>query len=184
MNLFDKSYEFNATLKDHPIGDQNIYRLYYINYHRIGTSYGHYINNIGVIDWPCEPFMLPEGMTREEGFKVLSYLTDFIEKRKDVEIGSLRSTRILDQVLDLERLGFKKVKENDENKILNLFTVDGRVLLFKMSKLYRKYFEWYTENITLEEVQEIYAKHNMEFRDIVWHDKESQKEISLNRTKN
>jgi len=27
--------------------------------------------------------------------------------------------------------GFKRVKEDDENKILNLFTVSGRILLFK-----------------------------------------------------
>ena len=30
-----KDYEFNADLEDHQIKDQNIYRLYYINYHRI-----------------------------------------------------------------------------------------------------------------------------------------------------
>ena len=40
---------------------------------------GRQDNNVGVVDWPCKPFMLPNGMTREECFKVLSYLTDFIE---------------------------------------------------------------------------------------------------------
>ena len=168
-------YEFEAELENHPIGNQNIYRLYYINYHRIGENYGMGPNNIGLIDWPCKPFMLPEGMTREEGFKVLSYLTDFIEKRDDVEEGSLTSVRTLDSVLSNERFGFKRVEKTDEDKILNLFTVGGRALLFKKSEYYEKYFEWYTENVTKEEVEEIYNKIGMEFRDIIWLDKEESK---------
>ena len=146
-----------------------------MNYHRIGESYGRQDNNVGMINWPCNPFMFPEGMSREEGFKVLSYLTDFIEKREDTEPCSLKSVRTLDGVLDLERFGFKRVKEDDENKILNLFTVSGRLLLFQRSKLYPKYFEWYVENVTLEEVTNIYTKYNMEFRDIVWLDNQNDK---------
>lgn len=118
-------------------------------------------------------------MSREEGFKVLSYLTDFIEKRDDVELGSLTSVRTLDSVLSNERFGFKRVEEIDEDKILNLFTIDGRALLFKRSELYKKYFEWYTENVTKEEVEEIYSKIGMEFKDIVWLDKENNKEKVL-----
>lgn len=170
-----RDFEFNTSLEDHPIGNENIYRLYYIDYHRIGEYDGRTDNNIGMINWPCKPFMLPKGMTREEGFKVLSYLTDFIEKREDTKPCSLKSVRTLDSILDLERLGFTRVKEDDENKILNLFTVSGRLLLFKKSNLYPKYFEWYTKNITLEEVTNIYAKYNMEFRDIVWLDNQNDK---------
>lgn len=155
-------------MENHPVGNQDIYRLYFVNYHRIGESYGRDENNVGMINWPCLPFMFPEGMSREEGFKVLSYLTDFIEKRNDIESCSLKSVRTLDSILDLERFGFKRVEEGDENKILNLFTISGRISLFKKSNLYTKYFEWYVEDVTLEEVKSIYAKHNMEFRDIVW----------------
>jgi len=176
--LPNRDFEFDAILKDHPIGDQNIYRLYFVDYHRIREYDGRQDNNVGVVDWPCKPFMLPNGMTREEGFKVLSYLTDFIEKRYDVEVCSLKSVRTLDGVLDLERFGFKRVKETDENKILNLFTVSGRLLLFKKSELYNKYFEWYVENVTLEEVISIYSKYNMEFKDIVWRDSQNDKGYS------
>ena len=35
----NRDYEFEATLEDHPIGNQNIYRLYYVNFHRIGESF-------------------------------------------------------------------------------------------------------------------------------------------------
>ncbi len=170
-----RDFEFDAELEDHPIGNQNIYRLYYINYHRIGEGYGHRKNNIGIINWRFNPFILPKEMTREEGFKVLSYLTDFIEKREDTEPCSFKSVSTLDGVLNLERFGFTRVEEKDESKILNLFTVDGRLLLFKRSNLYSKYFEWYVENVTKEEVKSIYAKHNMEFRDIVWLDNPKEK---------
>lgn len=176
--LQNRDFEFEAVLEDHPIGNQNIYRLYFVNYHRIREYDGRQDNNVGVVDWACNPFMLPNGMTREDMFKVLSYLTDFIEKRDDVEECSLKSVRTLDGVLDLERFGFKRVKETDENKILNLFTVSGRLLLFKRSELYEKYFEWYAQNVTLEEVISIYSKYNMEFKDIVWCDSPNDKGYS------
>ena len=164
----NKDFEFDAVFEDHPIGSQNIYRLYYVDYHRIGQGYGMKNNNIGIINWNFEPFMFPNGMTREEGFKVLSYFTDVIEKKENIDVGSFKSVKTLDENIALGRIGFTKVKENDENKILNLFTVSGRVLLFKKSELYQKYFEWYSENVTLNEVKEIYTKYNMEFKDVLF----------------
>ena len=121
-------------------------------------------------------FMLPEGMTREEGFKILSYLTDFIEKRKDTEACSLKSVRTLDGVLDLDRFGFQKVTTNPKD-VIDLFTVSGRILLFKQSEFYEKYFEWYTENVTRREIEKIYKKYNMTFEDIIWLDKPVQKTL-------
>lgn len=164
----NKDFEFDAVFEDHPIGNQNIYRLYYVDYHRIGQGYGMKNNNIGIINWNFEPFMFPNGMTREEGFKVLSYFTDVIEKKENIDVGSFKSVKTLDENIALGRIGFTKVKENDENKIINLFTVSGRVLLFKKSDLYQKYFEWYSENVTLNEVKEIYTKYNMEFKDVLF----------------
>lgn len=179
LNLFEygsRDYEFNAVFENHPIGEQDIYRLYYVNYHRINEYDGCTKNNIGLIDYPCKPFKLPEGMSREDAFKVLSYLTDFIEKHVDVEAYSLKAVRTLDEVLDLDRFGFNHVEEKDENKILNLFTVTGRLLLFKKSDLYPKYFEWYKENVSKREVMKIYAKYGMEFSDIVWLDDKKNEE--------
>ena len=159
-----KENEFDAELENH-----DIYRLYYINYHIMGRpkSIFSFGKNIGLINWPFKPFMLPNGMSREEGFKVLSYLANYIEKNKDIEPASLKSVKILDGVLDLERLGFKRVEEKDEDKIINLFTVGGRFYLFKKSELYKKYFEWYTEDVSLEEVKRIYSNCGIDFYDLV-----------------
>ena len=78
-------------------------------------------------------------------------------------------------MLKLNFIEISKVASSWEYKILNLFTVSGRLLLFKSSKLYSKYFEWYVENVTLEEVTNIYAKNNMIFKDIVWLDNKNAK---------
>lgn len=170
-----RDYEFNGVFEDHPIGNQDTYRLYYVNYHRINEYEGCDHNNIGMIDYPLSPFKMPEGMSREDGFKVLSYLTDDIEKQPDVGPYSLKAVRTLDKVLDLERFGFTRVEETDEDKILNLFTVTGRLLLFQKSNLYPKYFEWYTEGVSRREVQRIYANLGLEFKDVVWADEEEAK---------
>lgn len=165
-----RDFEFDATFENHPIGNQDIYRLYFVDYHRINEYAGRQDNNIGRITWPCNTFRFPEEMSREEGFKVLSYLVDCTEKLDATKPWFYKSSRALDGVFCLERFGFKTVKEKDEDKILNLFIVSGRLLLFKNSELYSKYFNWYVENVTLEEVISIYAKHNIDFRDIEWFD--------------
>ncbi len=169
-SLDNRDYEFEAELEDHPLGNQNIYRLHYINYHRIGESYGQRGNNVGVIDWPFKPFVLPNGMSREDSFKVLSYLTDFIETQLNLEPCSHKSVSILDNVLNLERLGFKKLNislDIASTNVIDLFTVSGRLQLFKNSNHYQRYFEWYTEGITFDEVNNIYNKCGIQFYDLV-----------------
>lgn len=171
FNPISRNFEFQANLEDHPIGTQDIYRLYYVNYHRICEYDGCMEDNIGVINWCGKPFKFPKGMTREEGFKVLSYLADFIERRPDIEECSWKSVTTLNSVLDLERFGFVRVEESNINKIIDLFTVDGRLLLFKkMSEHYPRYFNWYVKKVSRQEVVEIYERCCLEFQDIRWLD--------------
>lgn len=167
-----REYEFKADLEDHDLGDKDVYRLHFVGYYYSKLTDGYHVH-----DYPLSTFKLPEEMTREEGFKILSYLTDFIEKREDVEEASAASVITLDKILDLERFGFKKVKEKDESKIADLFTVQGRILRFKKSRYYSKYYNWYTEHITRNEIEKIYEAHNMKFQDIVWQDNPKQRNL-------
>lgn len=176
LGISERDYEFDAELEDHEIPNSNYYRLHYVEFYRRNEQIDPRPDNIGITNWPCSTFMLPEGMTREEGFKILSYLTDFIEKRKDTEVCSLKSVRTLDGVLDLDRFGFQKVTTNPKD-VIDLFTVSGRILLFKQSEFYEKYFEWYTENVTRREIEKIYKKYNMTFEDIIWLDKPVQRTL-------
>ena len=169
MNFINnKINEFDADLEDHEIKEGSIYRLYYLNYHRIGTEYGYVKDNVGVVDWPFLPFSLPTNMSREDAFSVLSYLSDYIEKESHLEPCSFESVSTLNEVLNIPRLGFKRVtKQVPEETIINLYTVTGRVLLFKQSKHYADYFEWYREGVTSEEVKKIYQKIGIDFYDLV-----------------
>ena len=154
-----KDYEFTTDLENHDIGDKNIYRLYYLNYMR-----SYMTDGVHMVNYPYKPFLLPSGMERDDAFKVLSYLTDFIERREDVEECSLKSVAMLDSILDIDRFGFMHLNEKiDDEDIVDLFTVTGRIHLFKNSPLYQKYFDWYTPGITEEEVIDIYKKCNMTF---------------------
>lgn len=175
----NRAYEFYANFENHPLGNQEIYRLRYINYHRIGENFSQDNNNIGIVDWPLKPFYLPVGMGREEAFKVLSYLTDFIENTLNLEPCSSKSVIKLDKVLNLARLGFSKIDAVfpiNSKEVIDLFTVTGRLLLFKRSAYYKRYFDWYTEGVTFDEVKEIYSRCGIEFYDLTF-DKDPQKLI-------
>ena len=106
-------------------------------------------------------------MSREDGFKVLSYLTDYIEEKGNMKECSLKSVQTLDQVLDIERLGFTRVEDYQKEDVIDLFTVAGRLKRFMNTPYYEKYFEWYIPGITKEEIVNIYDNLNMTFTDLV-----------------
>lgn len=176
----NRDYEFEAEFENHPLGNQNLYRLHYVNYHRFGENCGMKPNNVGVHDCLFKPFILPKGMNREDAFKVLSYLTDYMESSFQLQPCSRISVAMLDK--DLEKFGFIRAKHpisKDDTDVIDLFTVTGRLLLFKQSKYYPKYFEWYTENVTVEEVKEIYAKCGIAFYDLKDEEKEQIRALVL-----
>ena len=170
LNLQDElANEFEADFENHTLGNQKIYRLHYINYYRANNNAKKY----RTVDWPFDLFMLPNGMSREDAFKVLSYLTDYIENNPNIEPYSYKSVATLNSILDLQQLGFKKLNKNisvSEEEIIDLWTVEGRVALFKKSKYYLSYYEWYFESISLEEVQSIYRKIGKNYNDIILND--------------
>ena len=176
-NIFSKiknqEDEFDADLEDHPIGNQNIYRLHYYESHKRGPE-GKY----GVVDMYYKPFMFPSGMSREDGFKVLSYLTNYIEDKGNLKECSLKSVKTLNEVLDLERLGFTRVEDYQEDDVIDLFTVSGRIKRFIKTKYYPKYFEWYTPLVSKEEIVNIYNKLNMTFTDLVLVDENKTRKLS------
>lgn len=54
---YSNDYEFNAELLDHSIGDQNIYRLHFMEYYRKTHNYGKNNKkfNVGILDWAFKP---------------------------------------------------------------------------------------------------------------------------------
>lgn len=186
MNLKEKFDELKIKLSDSCLSnsrdfefnnDKEMYRLYFVYCYTIGNGYS---NNVGITEWPFMPFKLPSKMTMEEAFKILSYLTDFIEKNLKLEANSYESVKKLDDILNLERLGFTKLNikigRNSDN-VINLFNISGRRIIFKKSRRYQKYFKWYTEGITFNEVRDIYSKYEIDFYDLTL--KEIKKDIKV-----
>ena len=60
----------------------------------------------------------------------------------------------------------------DNHQLFCKFAQDAYSATDCLCQDYPKYFEWYSEGITLEEVENIYNKYNMEFEDIKWLDEE------------
>ena len=129
------------------------------------------------------PFILPKNMTLEEANKVVSYLTEKIEKENNLLQCSERSVSMISGLL--EDYGFQEVKNSgaghmhaitlfepfrriraanarcaEMSNVADLFTVSGDVRLFENSELNRRYFDWYTPDVTEDEVNRIYERIN------------------------
>lgn len=125
------------------------------------------------------PFELPNGMSLSEALKVISYLSEKVENGNNIEPASIESVVMVSKMLDA--FGFKKVNgyhhgyshttserpitkkvktnfpyERDIDGVVDLFTVDGDLELFRNSDLGEKYFNWFIEGVTSEDVKKIY----------------------------
>lgn len=160
---------------DHEIGDGRAFKLHYVNYYKRNNR------GYGMVDWPLKSFIIPDGMSREDAFKVLSYLTDFIEKNMNCKECSFNSVKALDEAIDLERYGFRRVDEQVEAvSAHSLYTVAGRLNAFKNSRYYATYFEWYTEGVSRDEVVAIYESIGKTFTDLEIEAKPAVKKLTDN----
>lgn len=150
---------------------------------RIGQSFG--LSN---------PYIIPKGMSLEQVFKVISYLSEKIEREKQLESACPKSVRLTSE--ELSKYGFIKVdgyrsgyynsttydysraidlptpmqfEFNKGISSIDLFSVGGDFELFKQTKLYSKYFEWFTSGITEEVVKDIYNQIGMNLDEILKH---------------
>ncbi len=140
--------EFSNLFKD----NRNIYRLHYVKF-----------GGDKDISFPYIPFMLPENMTREEAFLVISYLNEQIEKDFDFYRGQWCGVTRTNNML--EQYHFKLLPKDmvDGYDVITLYTVDGDFERFKGSKFYQDYFEWFTSGVSDDCVKGIYERCGLEF---------------------
>lgn len=126
-------------------------------------------------------YRLPKNMTLGEACKVVSYLSEKIEKEDELIPASVASVMLTSE--SLEGVGFKKLHDDNEGfrnvesiydpdypaymsycpaekGVVDLFTV-ANMNTFKKTQLMKRYFEWFTPNITKEEIEEIYKNLNL-----------------------
>lgn len=147
------------------------------------VKYKDYVNNSKLSQrfGMSSAYILPENMSIENACKVVSYLSELVEQKHNLEPACPRSVSLVDN--KLERYGFVRVTDgwsgyihstseytsraielsptlqrvyNQGNDAVDLFTVGGDFKLFKRTNLYNRYFEWFTSGITKEEVKNIY----------------------------
>ena len=170
----NKDYEYEAVLNNHKIPNSNVYRLHYMGYFRVKRRKARPVDEIRVVDDAYDMFIPPKGMSHEEVFAILSYLSDYIERYAG-DISYHESVTLLDDALDIKRLGFKRVSNSNLiDNYVDLYTVVGRLLLFKHSSNYYNFFHWYIPNVKYNQVQNIYRKYGMNFGDIFMYEVEEQ----------
>lgn len=142
-----------------PTSEPQVFRLRYVEYYELGEMY----KAKGRIDCCFDQFLLPKNMTLEEAFKVLSFLKDYLEENANLEPNSYYLVTLLNDSLNLERLGFQKLPTNSYcDSPIDLFIILGRNnLLF--TKYYSKYFKWYIPNISEPEIAFIYDRIGLKF---------------------
>lgn len=143
------------------------------------TPYNAYAGGrkIGETLWASPTFALKEGMSMEEAYKVISYLSLKVERDYRLNPGCKESVGRVCSIL--ENYGFKKVNEDGKanyhatltcpvsrlmlplvkvEDCVNLYTVDGHFDLFRRSNLYYDYFEWFNEDVKESEFNQIINK--------------------------
>lgn len=144
------------------------FRRYSTNEMCVGHTYGI-----------SSPFILPEGMTIEDANKVISYLSEKVEKENNIEPCTEKSVVMVSDIL--EQYGFQKVDNIESGHfhsvdkydpfrkigsflpvcqkvagVVDLFTVSGDLKLFHHSSFDSRYFDWFTPRVSKQEVDEIY----------------------------
>ena len=108
-------------------------------------------------DFTFSKYQLPQGMSMQDAYKVVSYLSEYIEKVKKIPEASCKSVNETDALLG-EYFFTKLDRDNDTTPFIDLFTVGGNTKLFDKSRYASQYFEWFTEGVSTREVREIYRK--------------------------
>lgn len=155
-------------------------RLFYV---AMGTF--HDGTKIGQTYGISSPYCLPHNMPYEDAFKVVSYLSEKIEREYNLEPGCEESVARVSHLLC--DYGFSKVESyekghfhitgeydpfrrtpvalpiaNKINGVIDLFTVCGNQKLFKKSELGKRYVNWFTPNVSQEKIERIYKSLNIE----------------------
>ena len=160
-------------------------RLYYAALEKF-RKYGSGDMMVGQTYGVSSPFRLPDEMSIEDACKVVSYLSNMVETENDIEPASEKSVIAVSNIL--ENYGFRKVESKEKGHfhavstfvpfskiktafpagqpiegVVDLFTVGGDFRVFKRSDMHDRYFDWYTENVTKQDVENIYKNIRREY---------------------
>lgn len=122
--------------------------------------------------------LLPNNMTMEEACKVVSYISEKVERENMLEPACFKSVSLTAKELEKfgfdvmeshkgaghyhyvsENMLFQKIRfSNSKEGVTDLFTVGGQFKTFKKSDMHERYFEWFTSGVTTQEIIDIYRR--------------------------
>lgn len=128
------------------------------NYIQIIHYYGEqrypYLNNeiteLGV-------YQIPDYLSYEEFFKVISYYSEKIDMISTYPC-SLDGAKYLEQLLVY--LGCVEKTDTYNYPVFPVYIACGCI-----NDGYPKYYEWYSRNVSLEDIKKIYLRHGIQFND-------------------
>ncbi len=103
-------------------------------------------------------FKLPEGISYNDFFKVISYYTKRLDEISSYPC-SLDQAKYLEQILPY--IGCTKIENSEGLKPFEIYFICGSVGLDTP-----KYYEWYQEGVTESDLEKIYAKYSKEFTNV------------------
>ena len=140
-----------VKLISHEVASSDTFRISYAKF-----SEGN--NKKDNIRWSLNSFFYPVEISKEDSYKLLSFIID--ETRRQAKEGE----SVVDSLIKVDKLlpdfGFAKAPFGSFSRPNELFIVEGNKNSFTHSKDYKKYFDWYKENISSEEASDIFTKMN------------------------
>ena len=152
-------------------------RLVYVGYEKFNAYDG--LTKLGETGCCSFPFYLPAGINLEDSCKIISYLSEKVERELNLEPASIKSVMAVSGIL--EDYGFEKIEHYKPNRyhstsvytaympirinstgykpipgVTDLITYGGHEKQFKKSTHGENYFDWFTENVSKDEIFDIY----------------------------
>ncbi len=131
-------------------------------------------------------FKIPRGFNLQEACKVISFITEMVEA-EGIEESSLKSVSFVEKLLG--SYGFEEIKKETisngyshitsradsfsppsypetivELGVLDLITYSAKDEYFFSTDLGQRYFEWFLEGVSYQEIKEIYASHKIDIQ--------------------
>ena len=126
--------------------DEGIFNLHYLNFYRKN-------NKDRVVDKEFYTYLYPDKITKEETYKLLSFLIDEVKENTSDDLEAIFKVNRILPCYGFFKLPFKGCYKSNE-----LYYIDGDKDRFNSSKYSKKYIEWYTDHYTLEEIKYITDK--------------------------
>lgn len=149
---------------ENKVTEERVYRLHFLQFYNNKHINFNFIKDY--IDMPLNCFKLPNDMSEEEAFLIISYIKEQVERELGIQSDTQNEAIMMNSLL--EDYNFKKIcnfnQTYKEKDITDLYIVGGNKKRFETSKHYEKHVEWFTPNVSEEQVQRIYKKHNINKR--------------------